>query len=68
MSMAACTAAGALEFSVGQFGYVASPAVVPVTVPTGQGIRAALPPQAIVATIGGGGAVGKAGELECVIR
>jgi hypothetical protein len=62
------SSAGALEFSVGQFGYVASPVVVPVTVPASQGIRAALPPQAIVATITGGAGVGKAGELECVIR
>ena len=61
------SAAGSLEFSVGQFGYVASPAVVPVTVPAGQGIRATLPPQAIVATFGGAG-VGKAGEQECIIR
>jgi hypothetical protein len=61
------SAAGTLEFSVGQFGYVASPAVAPVTIPASQGIRATLPPQAIVASIGGGG-VGKAGELECVIR
>ena len=29
---------------------------------------AALPPQAIIARIGGGGGVGRAGELECVIR
>ena len=62
------SAAGAVEFSVGQFGYVASPGVVPVLVPAGQGIRAALPPQAIIARIGGGGGVGRAGELECVIR
>lgn len=62
------TPAGALEFSVGQFGYVASPLVVPVSVPASQGIRAALPPQAIVATIGGRAGVGRAGELECVIR
>jgi len=62
------SAAGTLEFSVGQFGYVASPAVAPVSVPASQGIRAALPPQAIVATISGGAGVGRAGELECVIR
>lgn len=62
------TAAGALEFSVGQFGYVASPDVIPVTVPSGLGVRAAMPPQAIIARIGGGGGVGRAGELECVIR
>ena len=61
------TPAGAQEFSVGQFGFVASPAVIPVLVPAGQGIRATLPPQAIIARIGGGG-VGRAGELECVIR
>ena len=62
------SAAGALEFSVGQFGYVASPGVVPVSIPASQGIRASLPAQAIVATISGGGTVGRAGELECVIR
>lgn len=62
------SAAGAVEFSVGQFGYVASPGVVPVTIPAGQGIRATLPAQAIVASIGGGGTLGRAGELECVIR
>ncbi|MSQ64083.1 MAG: hypothetical protein EXR33_09700 [Betaproteobacteria bacterium] len=62
------TAAGALEFSLGQFGYVASSTVVPVTIPASQGIRETLPPQAIVATMGGGGGVGRAGELECVIR
>ena len=62
------SAAGALEFSVGQFGYVASPGVVPVSIPASQGIRASLPAQAIIASISGGGGVGKAGELECVIR
>lgn len=61
------TPAGALEFSVGQFGYVASSVVAPVSVPASQGIRAALPPQAIVARIGGAG-IGRAGEQECVIR
>jgi len=61
------TPAGALEFSVGQFGYVASPAVAPVSVPAGQGIRATLPQQTIVARLGGAG-LGKAGEQECVIR
>ena len=61
------TPAGAREFSVGQFGYVASPATVPVPVPAGQGVRATLPPQAVVARLGGAG-VGKAGEQECVIR
>jgi hypothetical protein len=62
------TPAGSREFSVGQFGFVASPAVVPVPVPPERGIRATLPPQAVVARIGAGGGVGKAGELECVIR
>ena len=59
------TPAGAREFSVGQFGFVASPAAVPVPVPAGQGIRATLPPQATVARIGGG--LGRAGERECRI-
>jgi hypothetical protein len=58
--------AGAQEFSVGQFGYVASRATIPVNVPSGQGIRAALPQQAVVARLGGG--LGKAGDLECAIR
>lgn len=59
--------AGSREFSVGQFGYVASPTVLPVPVPAGQGIRATLPAQALVVSIRGG-TVGRAGDLECVIR
>jgi len=58
------TPAGEREFSVGQFGFVASPAAIPLPVPAGQGIRASLPQQAIVARAG----LGRAGELECVIR
>ena len=58
--------AGAQEFAVGQFGYVASRATIPATVPSGQGIRAALPQQAVVARLGGG--LGKSGDLECAIR
>lgn len=62
------TPAGAREFSVGQFGFVASPLVVPVPVPAERGIRATLPRQALIARLGAGGGVGRAGELECVIR
>jgi hypothetical protein len=58
--------AGAHEFAVGQFGYVASRAAIPVNVPAGQGIRATLPQQAVVARLGGG--LGRAGDLECAIR
>ena len=61
------TPAGEREFSIGQFGYVASPGVIPVLVPADRGIRATLPPQALIARLGGG-SVGRAGELECVIR
>ena len=60
------TPAGALEFSVGQFGFVASPTVIPVPVPAGQGIRVPLPPQA-GSQSGTARSVGKSGQLECVI-
>lgn len=61
------TPAGAQEFSIGQFGFVSSPAVIPVQIPAGRGIRATLPPQATVARLGGGAGLGRAGELECKI-
>ena len=61
------TQAGAMEFSVGQFGYVQSGAVTPVQVPESQGIRITLPPQAINPAIQGG-TVGTGSHLECTIR
>ncbi len=60
------TPVGAVEFAVGQFGYVASLAVAPVQVPVNQGLRVPLPPQARSGGVPGRG-VGRAGELECVI-
>ena len=57
---------GSTEFSVGQFGFVASAASAPVQVPANRGIRVVLPPQASSGVAPGKG-VGKAGELECGI-
>lgn len=60
------TPAGAAEFRVGQFGYVASPNTPPVVVPAQQGAKVTLPPQATgTQTSPAGGGVGKAGENEC---
>ena len=61
------TEAGAVEFSVGQFGYVQSGQFVPVLVPDSQGIRVTLPPQALNPAIQGG-TVGTGSHLECTIR
>ncbi len=58
--------AGEREFTVGTFGFVASPAVLPVLVPPERGIRASLPSQAAVASLRSG-TVGRAAELECRI-
>ena len=61
------TQAGAVEFSVGQFGYVQSGQLLPVLVPDSQGIRVTLPPQAVNPAIQGG-TVGTGNHLECTIR
>lgn len=61
--------AGAAEFRVGQFGYVASPSTPPVVVPAQQGARITLPPQATSQqSQAGGGGVGKASDNECAIK
>ena len=60
-------AAGAQEFKVGQFGFVASAATPPVAVPPAQGTKITLPPQA-AAQPTGGGTVGTSGSTECAIR
>jgi hypothetical protein len=60
------TQVGSTEFSVGQFGYVAAPTVLPVQVPPNQGTRVPLPPQSLNQSIQGG-TVGKAQDLECRI-
>lgn len=59
--------AGAREFSIGEFGFVASPGVVPVPVPANRGIRVGLPPQASSTSVPGSRGLGKAGALECAI-
>ena len=61
------TQVGSTEFSVGQFGFVSAPTVLPVLVPPNQGTRVTLPPQALNQSIQGG-TVGKGGDLECQIR
>ena len=55
------------EYTVGQFGYVASPTAPPVLVPPEQGIRASLPAQAARLAMQGG-TVGRGNDLECAIR
>ena len=60
-------AAGAQEFKVGQFGFVASAATAPVAVPPAQGTKITLPPQA-TAQQTGGGTVGTSASNECAIK
>ena len=59
--------AGALEYRLGQFGFVASPVAPPILVPTEQGVRVLLPQAAGNQNIQGG-TVGKGGALECLIQ
>jgi hypothetical protein len=61
------TRAGAMEFAVGQFGYVQSEDSAPVQVPESRAIRVTLPPQAANPAIQGG-TVGTGHHLECTIR
>ena len=58
---------GSLEFTVGQFGFVALATTAPVQVPANRGVRVPLPPQASSGVIPGRG-VGRSGDLECLIR
>ncbi len=57
---------GAVELAVGQFGFVATLATVPVQIPANRGTRVPLPPQAS-SRIEPGRGVGRARELECAI-
>ncbi len=57
---------GAIELAVGQFGFVATLATVPVQIPANRGTRVPLPPQASSRIVPGRG-VGRARELECAI-
>jgi len=59
--------AGAAEFSVGQYGYVATPKTVPVVVPPQQGARITLPPGSTGTQTQPGGGVGKGNDQECKI-
>ncbi len=59
--------AGALEFKLGEFGFVATPITPPVLLPPGEGVRITLPTAASNQSIQGG-TVGKAGDLECIVQ
>lgn len=59
--------AGAVEFKIGDFGFVQGPNILPVLVPPDQGTRVNVPSQ-LLNTLIQGGTVGKGGELECKIQ
>lgn len=58
---------GTLALRVGEFGFVASSAAPPVSVPSGEGLKVTLPSAALNRLIQGG-TVGKSADLECAIR
>lgn len=62
------TRAGATEFRIGEYGYVANQNVLPVLVPPSQGTRVNLPPQVLNQTIVAGGGIGRVQDAECQIR
>jgi hypothetical protein len=62
------TRAGAVEFRIGEFGYVASQNTLPVLVPPSQGTRVDLPPQVLTQTIVAGSAIGRVQDSECRVQ
>jgi hypothetical protein len=61
------TAGGSQQFNVGQFGYVANNASVPVVVPPQNGIQVTMP-QAISQNNTDGGGIGKNNQTQCAVQ
>ena len=61
------TEAGAVEFKIGDFGYVQNVTTLPIIVPPSQGTRLTPPPLVLNQTVQGG-SVGKSGDLECRVQ
>jgi hypothetical protein len=61
------TEAGAVDFRIGDFGYVQNLSTLPILVPPAQGTRITPPPMVLSLTIQGS-SVGRAGDNECTVR